>query len=79
MNHELIAKLASQCTLEHQEYIDGRGNVTTSVFDRTMFTKQVVEECIDQILAVYRATPLEHAVILLDVIAKIEEHFYVEN
>ena len=79
MNHELINKLADRCTIQHVEYFDGRGNVTTDIFDKVMFTKQVVEECIDQILVIYRVLPLEQAVTLLDVVAKIEDHFYVER
>ena len=47
MNQELLSELIAQCTTESTEYFDGRGNCTTSLFDKEKFASLIVDLCID--------------------------------
>ena len=43
--NERIKELAKQCSTTSTSYFDGRGNVTSTVFDKEKFAELIVKEC----------------------------------
>ena len=42
-----IRELVDQCTESSTSYFDGRGNVTSTHFDKEKFAELIVRECLD--------------------------------
>jgi len=51
--NERIKDLIDKCTTTHTEYYDGRGNVTSSYFDKEKFAKLIVTACANKFKSVY--------------------------
>ena len=41
----VIDQLIDKCLTDHRHYVDGRGNITETVFDRHKFAELLVREC----------------------------------
>ena len=46
--NERIKELAKQCSTTSTSYFDGRGNVTSTVFDKEKFAELIVKETITE-------------------------------
>jgi type II secretory ATPase GspE/PulE/Tfp pilus assembly ATPase PilB-like protein len=59
-----IQELAEQCYKEYTSYFDGRGNITTTIFDKEKFAELVAaherEECIQNVLQQHEGFGTEH-------------------
>lgn len=44
-----IETLIEKCTTTHVEYYDGRGNVSTTYFDKEKFAKLIIKETLEQV------------------------------
>jgi len=44
-----IKELIDQCTETFTHYVDGRGNITETYFDKEKFAELIVKDCIDAI------------------------------
>ena len=40
-----IKELAEHCLTTHNGYVDGRGNITTTIFDKEKFAMLIIKEC----------------------------------
>ena len=48
-NPDRIQQLIEKCTTTHVEYFDGRGNVSTTSFDKEKFAKLIIKETLEQV------------------------------
>lgn len=68
MNERILEELEAQCLNTQTAYFDGRGNVTSTYFDRKKFADLVLFECIK--IAVFHGDKTTAAAI--------KQHFGVE-
>jgi outer membrane protein assembly factor BamE (lipoprotein component of BamABCDE complex) len=47
--NERIKELAEQSTETYTAYFDGRGNVTSTVFNKEKFAELIIRECANQV------------------------------
>lgn len=47
--NERIKELVKQCENTQTSYFDGRGNVTSTYFDREKFAELIIKECLEQV------------------------------
>lgn len=74
-----IIDLIKKCEVTTTSYFDGRGNVTSTHFDRYKFAELLLEEVRNILAEEYRKTPIECCAHFLRADEAVIKHFYGDS